>query len=611
MKLIFIILTILLSSNALSETIEFTREYTYSASENDSKVSARNAAMQQLQSLVIQEVGVQVRSTFTNTETLSGEQFSRDIQANYATFSQALTKTTIIKERWNGQEFFLKANIIVDTESLLKQLQTIYVVSSKPNSEPIDSCKSTYNQVSRLLEEIRTEKVISDLLKISKSHSFERECNGWQYTIIYNFKSALTDNDAYRSHLFESIYNQESDLISSELLIDVLRYALKIKPLSDYEWRITQEAIYRGKKETLSNVIELLYKHTKNSLSATKNIPDIYDRFQTQDQLKAQISDIEMAVYNSEIPYNDPISTLDLHYIFTWRGMLQQPDIAKYYFLENISKFNTKDQNRLAKHVVKRHREFNDYDSDTILMNYIHAVEINKTNSKILFPLLQDMENGKLMRSETYQGFNGFTKANKSKISQILNFARISEHQKNIWTIKYELNSNVACTLSECVKNLFSKNRSEAEKHSEYLIAYGERAKPVENEVIKKLQRIKALNKVSNDTRLIPKLFQILDNIHTTDESAFETMIWAIGDVSSQINQAASNSLIQAGYKAFPTIRKLYSSQKPTPQSRLIEVIGTYKTIQASALEFLTSITPADNNIKFSIEDSIAALKEN
>ena len=610
MKLIFIIITTLLSSNALSEIIEFTREYTYSASENDSKVSARNAAMQQLQSLVIQEVGVQVKSTFTNTETLSGEQFSRDIQANYATFSQALTKTTILKESWNGEEFFLKANIIVDTESLLKQLQTIYIVSSQPNAEPLDSCKSTYNQVSRLLQEIRTEKVISDLLDLSKSHNFERECNGWQYSIIYNFKSALTDNDAYRSHLFESIYNQESDLISSELLIDVLRYALKIKPLSDYEWRITQEAIYRGKKETLSNVIELLFKHTKNNLAATKKNQDMYDRFQTQDQLKAQISDIDMAVYNSEIPYNDPINTLDLHYIFTWRGMLQQPDIAKYYFLENISKFSKKDQTKLAKHVVKRHRAFNDYDSDSILMNYIYAVEINKTNSKILFPLLQDMENGKLMRSDTYQGFNRFTKANKSKISQILNFARISEHQKNIWAIKYELNSNVVCTPSDCVKNLFSKNRSEAEKYSEYLIAYGERAKPVANEVIRKLQRIKALNKVSNDTRLIPKLLQILDNTNATDDSAFEVMVWAIGDVSSNINKAAKNSLMLAGYKAFPTITKLYHLQKPTPQKRLVEVIGTYKKIKTPALEFLTSITPADNSIKFSIEDSIAALKE-
>lgn len=43
----------------------FEREYTYNASENDSKVSARKAAMLQLQSLLIQEVGVQVQSSFS------------------------------------------------------------------------------------------------------------------------------------------------------------------------------------------------------------------------------------------------------------------------------------------------------------------------------------------------------------------------------------------------------------------------------------------------------------------------------------------------------------------------------------------------------------------
>ena len=54
----YLLLLLVLVSTPLWASIEvFEREYTYNASENDSKVSARKAAMQQLQTLVIQEVG--------------------------------------------------------------------------------------------------------------------------------------------------------------------------------------------------------------------------------------------------------------------------------------------------------------------------------------------------------------------------------------------------------------------------------------------------------------------------------------------------------------------------------------------------------------------------
>jgi len=46
------------------------RDYTYRASENDSKVSARQAALRQLQALVIEEVGVRVQSALDSSERL-------------------------------------------------------------------------------------------------------------------------------------------------------------------------------------------------------------------------------------------------------------------------------------------------------------------------------------------------------------------------------------------------------------------------------------------------------------------------------------------------------------------------------------------------------------
>ena len=131
---IFLLLSI--AMNAYSEVKEFTRDYTYRASDNNSKVSARKAAMQQLQSLVIQEVGVQVKSSFTNQETLNNDEFTRQVQVNYQSFSQALTKTKILEQSWNGEQFYLKALITVDTDNLIDRIKTIYMPSKYIGSAP-------------------------------------------------------------------------------------------------------------------------------------------------------------------------------------------------------------------------------------------------------------------------------------------------------------------------------------------------------------------------------------------------------------------------------------------------------------------------------------------
>ncbi len=97
LQLLALIICTIFSQNVSAESMTMVREYTYNASENDSKVSARKAALQQLQVLLIEEVGVQVQSSFSNTETLDKEEFSRTVQANYQTFASALTKTKILE----------------------------------------------------------------------------------------------------------------------------------------------------------------------------------------------------------------------------------------------------------------------------------------------------------------------------------------------------------------------------------------------------------------------------------------------------------------------------------------------------------------------------------
>ncbi len=104
MKIILVILSI--CTLVFSQT--FIKEYSYNASENDSKVTARKAALKQIKLLAIEEVGVVVKSSYSKNEFLSGENFSKTIKTNFSKFSSALTKTKILDQKWNGETFYIK-----------------------------------------------------------------------------------------------------------------------------------------------------------------------------------------------------------------------------------------------------------------------------------------------------------------------------------------------------------------------------------------------------------------------------------------------------------------------------------------------------------------------
>lgn len=122
-RLVISALALALALPTHAAPVALVRDYTYRASENDSKVSARKAALQQLQALAIEEVGVQVQASLDSTERLDGETFSRTVQNNIQSFAQALTRTRILEEQWDGEHFFLKAEIEVDPDGLGKQLR--------------------------------------------------------------------------------------------------------------------------------------------------------------------------------------------------------------------------------------------------------------------------------------------------------------------------------------------------------------------------------------------------------------------------------------------------------------------------------------------------------
>lgn len=126
MKPIFIVLAIIAGVHTVySQDKTFIKEYTYKASEADSKVSCRAIAINQLRSMLLNDLGVYVESNQLLKTNDTGSKNDQDFVENISTISAGITKLDVLGETWNGETFWMKAAITVDTTSLQESLKRI------------------------------------------------------------------------------------------------------------------------------------------------------------------------------------------------------------------------------------------------------------------------------------------------------------------------------------------------------------------------------------------------------------------------------------------------------------------------------------------------------
>lgn len=115
---LLLIVSLILASVFVNADV-FIREYTYRASENDSKVTARKHALDHLKAQVLQEVGTNLHHVITARRDGSG---ARSEQEVLRVVTAGLSSIVVLKEYWNGESFYVKARISVDTSQVLNTL---------------------------------------------------------------------------------------------------------------------------------------------------------------------------------------------------------------------------------------------------------------------------------------------------------------------------------------------------------------------------------------------------------------------------------------------------------------------------------------------------------
>jgi len=134
---------------ASAKTVTFEKEYTYQASEIDSKVSSRAIALEQVKRLLLEEIGVYLIS---ETE-VKDFRLTKD---QVTVLTAGIVSAEIINEKWDGATYYLKARISADPDEVAKSVNALRENKQK-TKELEDSrkkAKGALEEIERLKKEI-------------------------------------------------------------------------------------------------------------------------------------------------------------------------------------------------------------------------------------------------------------------------------------------------------------------------------------------------------------------------------------------------------------------------------------------------------------------------
>ena len=142
-----------------TQTKSFVREYTYKAGEADSKLSSKTLALKEVKTLLLEEVGVYLSSEFENKieqKQVNGKtEFKQLTKSNIITLAAGITKTTILDEKWNGETYYLKAEIIVDINDTKKKLKEL--VNDKAKTKELEDIQAKNKEANDVIDKLKKE----------------------------------------------------------------------------------------------------------------------------------------------------------------------------------------------------------------------------------------------------------------------------------------------------------------------------------------------------------------------------------------------------------------------------------------------------------------------
>ncbi|MCG6937779.1 MAG: hypothetical protein LJE83_06345 [Gammaproteobacteria bacterium] len=139
MRILLTLVILIVVTTVNSAEKNYIREYTYKASDLDSRVTARSNAMKLIKAGVLEEIVTFVSSNSTIGQKQIGDEFRSSFIHQANSKSAGFLKAKILEETWNGYELKLKAEIRADPDKVRDELtKSLSMVSqdTKPEKKP-------------------------------------------------------------------------------------------------------------------------------------------------------------------------------------------------------------------------------------------------------------------------------------------------------------------------------------------------------------------------------------------------------------------------------------------------------------------------------------------
>jgi tetratricopeptide (TPR) repeat protein len=167
--LILILSFIFLTNTVSAETKTFIKEYTYQASEDDSRNSSRTLALREVKRLLLEELG-------TYLESVTEVQNFKLTKDQITTLTAGIVQTEIVEEKWDGKTYWLKSKIQADSNEVIK---SIYILRQDHHKT------KELEEVKRRSDELlRENKRLKEELAVTKGENRKEKLKDYNKNII-------------------------------------------------------------------------------------------------------------------------------------------------------------------------------------------------------------------------------------------------------------------------------------------------------------------------------------------------------------------------------------------------------------------------------------------
>ncbi|MHB8843998.1 MAG: tetratricopeptide repeat protein [Nitrospirota bacterium] len=226
--LVGVAILLILPTISFAEIKTFIKEYTYTASDIDSKVSSRAIALEQVKRALLEQLG-----TYLISETeIKNYQMTKD---QITTLTAGIISAEVIDEKWDGRSYYLKARIAAEPTEVAKSVDALRYDKQKTKEleEFKNRAETAMREVERLKKELDSVKVDSRKQKdydiaikdLSATDWFKK---GYALYSTGNFRSAI---EAYNKSIE---LNPQETTVYSNRGIAYARMGNAQQAISDY-----------------------------------------------------------------------------------------------------------------------------------------------------------------------------------------------------------------------------------------------------------------------------------------------------------------------------------------------------------------------------------------